>query len=100
MEEAELDIHSAAVHLKDLSESKEGCLLQIHAQGPWGDIWPALLLDQSPKVPVHVLGFACHEPEGSWKDTAVASKHKENVELEREIVNSRVIILANNCKPA
>ena len=66
------------------------------AQGPWGDIWPALLLDQSPKVPVHVLGFACHEPEGSWKDTAVASKHKENVELEREIVNSRVIILANN----
>ena len=95
MEVAQLDVHGAAVHLEDLAKSQEGALLQVHAEGLWADIWPAVLLDNGPEVPIKDFGFSCHQAKGGWKDTAVSSKHKENVELEREMVNSQVIIFAN-----
>ena len=57
MKVAKLNVHSAALHLKDIAEGKVGALLQVHHQSFGGNVWPALFPDSLPEHPVEGLGF-------------------------------------------
>ena len=48
----ELNVHSAALHLKDIAEGEVGALLSVHLQSFGGNVWPVLLPDSLPEHPV------------------------------------------------